>query len=194
MSTTCYVENLRFKFDDAWTVVKYDETVEYERIRDQTEAKGVDFVGLTAAGNSRFVIHLIEVKDFRGHRIENAPRIRAGKLVLEVAQKVRDTVAGVIGACRTSDEAQHWRHFARALRRGRDEVRVVLWLEQDRPHSRGDVSGQHHRRKRDKNGLSVLTALLKRRLRWLTVRTFVVDQGTGLQGVTASNLPGAGRT
>ena len=76
MSTIFDEGYLRFEFDDAWTVVKYDETAEYARIRNQTEAKGVDFVGLIAAGRSRFLIYLIEVKDFRGHRIENATRIR----------------------------------------------------------------------------------------------------------------------
>ena len=194
MSTTLDEGHLRFEFDDAWTVVKYDDTVEYAHIRDQTEAKGVDFVGLIAAGSSRFVIHLIEVKDFRGHRIENAPRIRDGELALEVAQKVRDTVAGVIGACRTSGEVQPWQRFAGALRRRRDEVKVVLWLEQDHPRTRRTVSRQQYRRMREKNGLSVLAAGLKAKLRWLTARAFVVDQETGLGGVAASNLPGAGCT
>ena len=194
MSTTLDEGRLRFEFDDAWTVVKYDDTVEYAHIRDQTEAKGVDFVGLIAAGSSRFVIHLIEVKDFRGHRIENAPRIRDGKLALEVAQKVRDTVAGLIGACRTSGEAQPWQRFAGALHRRRDEVRVVLWLELDRPPTRGAVSQRTFRRMKGKTDLSVLTASLKKGSRWLTARTLVVDQDIGLEGVTATNLPGAGHT
>lgn len=194
MSTVFEEEYLRFEFDDAWTVVKYDDTAEYARIRAQTEAKGVDFVGLVAAGSSRFVIHLIEVKDFRGHSIENAPRIRGGELALHVAQKMRDTVAGLIGARRTSGELQPWERFAGALRRRRDEVRVVLWLERDRVPSRGAVSRRHFRRMRRKTELSVLAGTLKARSRWLTARTLVVDQDTGLEGVTATNLPGAGRT
>jgi len=194
MSTTLDVEHLRFEFDDAWTVVKYDDTAEYACIRDQTEAKGVDLVGLIAAASTRFVIYLIEVKDFRGHRIENTPRIRGGELALKVAQKVRDTVAGVIGARRTSGEVQPWKRFTGALRRRRDEVRVVLWLERDRPPSRGGVSRRRYHRMRSKTELSVLADTLKARSGWLTARTLVVDQDTGLEGVTATNLPGAGRT
>ena len=194
MTTTFNEESLRFEFDDAWTVVKYVETPEYARIRNQTEAKGVDFVGLFAAGSSRFVIHLIEDKDFRGHRIENATRIRGGKLALEVAQKMRDTVAGMIGARRTSAETQPWERFAGALRRRRHEVKVVLWLERDRPPNRGATSQRDFRRMRRKTDLSVLTADLKKRSRWLGAMTLVVDQDSGLEGVTATNLPGTPRT
>lgn len=194
MSTTLDEGSLRFEFNDAWTVVKYDDTAEYAGVRKQTEAKGVDFVALIPAAGRRFVIYLIEVKDFRGHRIENAPRIRGGELALEVAQKVRDTVAGVIGACRTSSEVQPWERFAGVLRRTRDEVRVVLWLERDRPPSRGAMSRRDFRRMRRKTELSVLADTLKARSRWLAAKTLVVDQDTGLEGVTATNLPGAGRT
>lgn len=193
MNTTFVEGYLQFEFADAWTVVKYDETAEYARIRNQTEAKGVDFVGLVVPSVSRFVIQLIEVKDFRGHRIENAPRIRSSELALEVAQKVRDTVAGVVGASRTSTDVQRWQRFAGALRRKRDGVRVVLWVEQDRPHNNGTVS-RRSRQMRGKTELSVLAGMLKAKTRWLSAKIFVVDQGTGLEGVTTTNLPGAGRT
>ena len=59
-------------------------------------SKGTDFVGL----HPDYGLLLLEVKDFRGHRIENRQRLRSGELAIEVACKARDTIAALVGAAR----------------------------------------------------------------------------------------------
>ena len=94
-------EHLRFRFDDSWFVIKYDEHRDYrERIERLDETKAVDFVAVQA--DSR--LYLIEVKDFRGHRIENQERLRESELGIEVGQKVRDTIAGIVAAYHRGNE------------------------------------------------------------------------------------------
>lgn len=64
-----------FHFDDQqWSVVKYDEHPDYvEKIRRLNDTKGVDFIGLHKRGDE--VLYWIEVKDFRGYRIQNKSRL-----------------------------------------------------------------------------------------------------------------------
>jgi hypothetical protein len=86
--------NLRFGFPDDWAVVKYDESSFY---RDQIErcegTKAVDIIAY-----SRGDMFIIEVKDFRGYRIQNKERLTNSDLAIEIAQKVRDTMAGMYRA------------------------------------------------------------------------------------------------
>lgn len=127
MPTTFDEGFLKFVFDDGWAVVKYDEHPDYrERIRNLPETKAVDFAAI-GPGNALF---LIEVKDFRGHRIENRHRLRDDDLAIEVAQKVRDTIAGIIAAHHRGNVAE-WERFARRLLSLDPPVRVLLWLEED---------------------------------------------------------------
>jgi hypothetical protein len=173
--------HLRFRFDDSWVVFKYDEHRDYrQRIQRLEGTKAIDFVGVEA--DSR--LYLIEVKDLRGYRIENRERLNAGELALEVGQKVRDTIAGIIAAHHRGNEAD-WARSVRRLGCGQTPVRVMLWLEQDLPH------GPRGRRQ---NQACVLIDALKRRLHWLTPRIFVVSLSTGGEpaGLRVDNLPGAG--
>jgi hypothetical protein len=174
--------NLRFEFDERWTVQKYDGHRDYrEKIERLEGTKAVDFVGLLD-GN---ILYWIEVKDFRGHRIENRPRLAGGDLMIEVAQKVRDSIAGVVGAYRNSSEPVLWRPLAQALVSPRKRLKVLLWLEEDAPpRPRG----------REQNRAQVLGRLLKVRMAWLTGRVFVCGQRLGghLEGCTMSNLPSGG--
>ena len=141
----------------------------------------MDFVAVHA--NAR--LYLIEVKDFRGHRIENRHRVRDGELALEVGQKVRDTIAGTVAAHHRGG-TEDWDEAVRQLTDSSQPVRVLLWLEQDLPPSS---------RARRLNELSVLTNALKQRLEWLTPRVFVIGlRGGGApEGLLVSNLPGAGQ-
>src|SRR5580692_8886295 len=67
--------HLRFRFDSSWYAIKYDEHPDYrERIERLDGTKAVDFVAVHRDSQ----LFLIEVKDFRGHRIENQPRLREG--------------------------------------------------------------------------------------------------------------------
>ena len=94
---------LRFHFDESWIVIKYDDHKDYrERIGRLPDIKAVDF----AAIHDVVFLFFIEVKDFRGYRIQNRHRILDGELAVEVAQKVRDSVAGIVNCSCTSS----WKH------------------------------------------------------------------------------------
>jgi hypothetical protein len=176
-------QKLRFVFDDSWSVVKYDDHPDYQdRIRRLDETKALDFVAVYA----NEVLYLIEVKDFRGYRIKNRPRVRDAELALEVGQKVRDTIAGIVAAHHRGNTTD-WGQAVKRLGANAAPVRVLLWLEQDLP------PGPRGRRM---NELSVLIDALKQRLDWLTPRVLVVDlkgAGAAPDGLVVSNLPGAGQ-
>lgn len=191
---TVYEEGtLRFEFDESWTVLEYDDTLECKRVQECTEAKRVDFLGRVQSRDPQPILYLMEVKDFRGHRIENKPRIQQGTLALEVIQEVRDTVAGVIAAARTSSDNRSWTSMAQLLSARESQVKIVLWRERDQPRGAATDLRQRYRRMRRSTELGVLAESLKSRSRWLTPRAFVVDQHIGLEGVAITNLPGAGR-
>ncbi len=113
---------LRFSFGERWRVEKYDEHRDYRRKIGKLEGtRAVDFVGLHDARS----LFLIEVKDFRGSRIENKDRLASGELISEIGHKARDTIAGLVAAHRTSSEPEIWESFVSALaRRSRR-----LWIE-----------------------------------------------------------------
>lgn len=176
-ATSLIEEHLLFEFGSSWQVAKYDEHPIYregiESLKEQIPckqclkprevgSKAVDFVG-TYKGQPYF----IEVKDFRGHSVENRKRIQ-GELAVEVALKVRDTLAGLIGVCRTNGGRPL---IAPILERA---PTVLLWLEEDASPSK--LKEQSHE-------VMNLTTVLRQRLRWLNPqRVMIVNQGawTGL--------------
>ena len=74
--------------------------------------------------------------------------------------------------------------LAAALKKGKD-VAVVLWLEDD----------TFLNVERAKQKLSALNGVLKSKLAWLNVRTFVLSSAVPnrINGLTVTNLPGAGQ-
>ena len=83
-------QDLIFDFGSTWTPVKYDEHADYRnKIAKFAKCCAVDFIALYAN-----TFWFIEVKDFRGYRIENKSRIATGELAREVARKARDSIAG----------------------------------------------------------------------------------------------------
>jgi hypothetical protein len=168
----------QLSFDDSkWIVLKYDEeTVYLDRIAKLQETKGVDFIGIHASD-----LYLIEVKDFRNFRIQTQPRLTSGELAIEVGQKVRDTVAGIVGAYRTSSDPQKWELFAKKLIANNKVIRIVIWLEYDLPT---------HNTARDKVRASVETNIYKKRLNWLTSQVLVTNQtNNNIPNLSVSNLP-----
>jgi hypothetical protein len=164
-------ESLAFDFGERWQVTKYDATEDYRhRLEIINGTKAVDFVGVLDGRK----LYLIEVKDFRTFRIENKTRLQSG----ELAQKVRDSVAGLIGFYRTKPET--WQHYGELLRNINKPVKVVLWLEHDLPA---------HPIQRKKALASVQANLFKQKLTWLTSRVLVCSlEREGLIDVTVSNL------
>jgi hypothetical protein len=181
MSRTISEGFLRFHFDESWIVIKYDDHKDYrERIGRLPDTKAVDF----AAIHDVVFLFFIEVKDFRGYRIQNRHRILDGELAVEVAQKVRDSVAGIVAAHHRGS-TKVWDEFIACLTSSENPVRVLLWLEDDLP------PGPRGRRP---NQASVLIDRLKQHLRWLTTRVMVagLTVGAAPEGMTVSSLPGAG--
>lgn len=117
---------LRFEFPENWAVCKLDET-SFFRKRFQSFAKepggnGSKSVDFVAYDPGRVELWLIEVKDYR---VE--PRRKSTDLLLEIAQKVRDSLA-CIHAMASVAGGNNNEFAKRALRKHR--LRVVLHLEQ----------------------------------------------------------------
>ncbi|MFC1974895.1 hypothetical protein ACFLXQ_00685 [Chloroflexota bacterium] len=170
---------LAFEFGQRWNVTKLDEHRDYrERIEKLEGTKAVDFVGILDKRD----LYLIEVKDFRGHRIKNKDRLLKGKLPIEVAQKVRDSLACIIGAYHTSNEPEYWQSHVKLLCDRHRNIKVVLWLENDPLPS--------HRPLRQKTRASIRGKVFKRKLVWLTSHVLVCGKDRGaLPDVTVNNLP-----
>ncbi len=160
---------LEFEFGKGWRVVKYDKDPAFmDGIRklnqeiltaDGTRASfgtcGIDLIAVHGKA-----IYFIEIKDFRGSRIPNKRRIQNNELAMDVGIKVRDSLAGIVGAHHRCEARVQWEPFMRPLIDTSYQVHVLLWLEQDRnvPDNRRSLTDQ-----------------LKTRLSWLTNRVLVVD-------------------
>jgi hypothetical protein len=155
--TTLYEGNLRFHFPKDWQVIKYDGGNHFYR-NPISKCQGTKAVDILAwSGND---LWLLEVKNFRGYRIENKNRINNGELAIEVAQKVRDTIAGLYGAYRCGNETLQ--PFGQPLFSGQlAPVKVILFLEEDRNLSK--VKGVEQSR-------LLLSTAIKNQLRFLRLR------------------------
>lgn len=169
---------LAFDFGPRWQVIKLDEHRHYrERLDKVTGTKAVDFIAIF----DQKELYLIEVKDFRRDRIANKERLSSGALAIELAQKVRDSLACIISANHTSSRPEEWRLYAKLLCNAKRRIKVVLWLEHDLPP---------HPPARKKMLQSVRPNVFRRKLTWLTNRVFVFSRDNpGLPDVTVSNLP-----
>jgi hypothetical protein len=175
----------RFSFDEQlWKVENYDKHPFYlKQIAGRAETKAVDFVGLQ--GGESGILFWIEIKDFRGYRVPQKQLHPTESLAGEIAQKVRDSVAGILGAHHTSGNAEVWLPFVKAMWE-KNTMKVLLWLEEDLPRSP---------RGRRENQASVQADKIKRNLRWLTSKVFVVSGKAGgcPEGLVVTDLPGAGQ-
>ncbi|TVQ99755.1 MAG: hypothetical protein EA399_06365 [Desulfovibrionales bacterium] len=133
---TEYVEGeLLFRFSRSVMVCKYDDTKFYRSTMLRVEGtKAVDFLTLrptaSAISSSTGDVMLIEVKDLTGHESRNRQRLLSGRLVAEVAQKVRDTLSGLFAAQRW--DIPELRPFTRALFQNQrpPRIQVILFLEE----------------------------------------------------------------
>ena len=193
MPTTHDEENLRFVFDDQWQVVKLDQCAFFrENLMPLQLTKCVDFLGL----HRNNAAYLVEVKDYRGSRIElkNEEKMHAGDtLYLQVARKVKDSVACLVGAARTQQEVP-WRGCADRMLAGPDCLHVVFWLEFDLGHRRR-YRDPAQREADMKAEASTREKQLKRALGWLTKRVAVANQHVDpavLPGTTVRDIARAG--
>lgn len=118
---------LTFQFPDNWKATKYDDWSFY---RNQFmsvcgSAKAVDVLALSPDRCA----WLIEVKDYRVY-----PRTKPTDLPVEVACKVRDTLAALLCARVNANDSDEQDFAGQALKS--KSLRVVLHLEQPARHSR----------------------------------------------------------
>ncbi|XXX78678.1 hypothetical protein WMF30_07870 [Sorangium sp. So ce134] len=190
------VERSRFEFGDSRTLAeKWDDSraflrgigkLQGEWTDEDTGAlvrvgsKAVDIVGVREER-----LYLIEVKDYRGHPIE-AKRRQPLELPIAIACKVRDTVAGLVGAGRLG--AEPWvEGCARLIVERKARVHVIAWIADP------DLRAAEPIKKRE-IWQKERSDRLKQRLSWLTPHVTVASPFDGRVGdVTAKNLPGAGQ-
>lgn len=184
------IEKQRFEFGNSWALAfKYDDTNFYrqgpERLKGDVDGvsqstRAVDVIALHQA----IGILLLEAKDFRGHRIANKKRVTSGEIAVEVALKVRDTIAGLVRADQKTVDEFDSAAVSTALMHPK-VITVVLWLEDDLQHDPQLAKQQ----------LNTLNQLLKKRLAWLGVKTFVLSSKVQnkLPDLTVTNLPGVGQ-
>jgi hypothetical protein len=187
---------ISFAFGERWQVEKWDacnaylggirklngELTEADGTARKEGTKAVDFVGVLDEEK----LYLCEVKDFRGHRLENKKR-QMSELPLEIGLKVRDTLAGLAGSY-AKKGGQGWVELCgQVLVARKHQVHVIAWIADD------SVRSGETRRERAAHD-SVRLSRLKQRLSWLTARVWVEDPfEQGLPDVTVENLPGAGQ-
>lgn len=151
---------LAFAFDDQWndSVIKFDEHHDYRNMANSLSGtKGVDFLGILGGE-----LYFIEVKDFRGYRIQNKKRIKDGGLTTEIGQKIKDTVACIVGSVRVSSTPEIWQDRRDLLMNNKRKIKVVLWIEEDPPRRKNFAVSQN-----------TLKNELKKKLEWLAVRVDV---------------------
>ena len=154
---------LRFSFPDHCEAGKYDDWAFY-RNQFQPVADGSKAVDIVCVADA--AAWLIEVKDYRRH-----PRTKPSGLDVELAGKVRDTLAGLAAASANADCREERTLARRALAMHR--WRVVLHLEQ----SRGT-----RLRPRPFDVASVLAAL-SRKLKAVDLHPLVLDRETPHPGI-----------
>jgi hypothetical protein len=176
--TRIVVEHLEFHFGEQWQVFKLDDHHDYRQgIAKIDDTKAVDLLGIF----DHSALFFIEVKDFRGYRIENKERLSTGELAKEIAQKVKDSVACIIGAFRSSSEPEYWQPYVKMLCTAKSEVKVVVWIEENLPT-------HVHLRKKAMAGTNA--NVFKQKLSWLTKRVLVCgSQRSDFPDVKVINLP-----
>lgn len=123
-------QNLELRFSDEARVLHWDADDAYKRgLRRCQGTKAVDFCLLTPTREPV----LLEVSDLRGHRIENKQHLTGGGMAVEVAEKVRDSLAGMTRACERKLSAfEDFERFVHCFINRSSKLKIVLWLEQDR--------------------------------------------------------------
>jgi hypothetical protein len=118
--------SLELRFDDPWIQLKWDDCPAYRKgIEKLQNTKSVDYL----ARLKKRRLRLVEIKDFVGHQRDNQSRV-GENLAQEVAEKVRDTLAGLVGARRSFPDEIEWKTWLELLSDGVN-LDVVLWLEEE---------------------------------------------------------------
>lgn len=153
---------LVFRFDDRWEVYQLDEEADYRQkiCKQIPETRCIDFIGFNDADK---ILLFIEVKGFRGYGDKkNVQRLTGEKddITVEIAQKVKDSLATIIGGARNSTNLPDvWKSHVEHLN-DNGNLKVIAWVELD-------VSTENLLR-RAKTNMSTRRKELRKRLTWLT--------------------------
>ena len=163
------VDGLILHLENGVALHKYDDWPVYrDGIQKLRETKGLDIVGI-----HENQVFLGEVKNFRGHRVENKKKLQHGTLYVQTAQKLRDTLAGLVAISRGgSQSAAISRSIVDGmLSRKRHRVVVFLYVDEDDSSSRTEFQ----RRRRQQN-LDVHLKKLKNQTSWFPASKVVLDR------------------
>ena len=184
-------EDLVFAFDASWQVCSHwdSEPARLALLSQASGSHGVDLVGLREGPTGE--LYLIEVKDYRTSEKQLSTREKLAEdgdpLADIIAGKVRDTVAGLVGAARV-DRDELWRACVKAL--VEREVWVVLWIE----HAALDAVASTRRNRAKTSAIPILRKL-KQRCRWLSAQVMVCSRSQNdVPGLTVRSVPAAART
>ena len=168
---------LRFEFGERWRVFKFDTHPYYRtQMKRLDDTKAIDFLGILDSKE----LYFIEVKNYRAYRIESKDKLPT--LPVEVAQKIRDSLACMIAAYRNSSNSEHWKPYVELLCDTNHTIKVIVWIEEDFPPS--------HPHLRQKALASMRTKAFKQKLSWLTKRVLVCgSRKHSLPNLTVSFLP-----
>lgn len=153
---------LLFRFSDQWEVYQLDKEADYrEKIcKKVPETKSIDFIGFNESQN---ILLFVEVKSFRGYGNRTNKQRLTGEnddITVEIAQKVRDSLATIVGGARHSTNLpDKWKKYIDHLNNKRN-LKVIAWVEID-------VSTQNLL-ERSKVNISTRRNELRKRLTWLT--------------------------
>lgn len=153
---------LVFKFDNRWNIYQLDREADYRNqiCKQIPETRSVDFIGFDERGGT---LLFMEVKSFRGYGDRRNVRRLTGEdddLTIEVVQKVRDSLATIIGGARNSTHLSGiWKNYVRRIIRN-EGLKIVAWVELD-------VSTEQ-RLQRAKINMGTRRKVLRKRLTWLT--------------------------
>lgn len=163
----------------AQRVIRWDQHRAYERgLRLVQGTRAADFCVQLTDGSPA----VLEITDYRGHHLGaggGREAIRSGVLIDETAEKVRDSLAGIIWAAQRDLGDPPTEPFAQSMLNPRDrKLLVVLWIEDDRVDSAGAVALSDAIRSRLKSFVNckvVVTSLkleagTSHPLEWLSVK------------------------
>ena len=166
---------LRFTFDrPAWDAVKWDEAPAYLQGLRRYDGKAVDII----ATLDRRSLRLFEIKDPRGHWSEYRNRNSVEVLAQIIADKVRDTFAGLLFGLDRHSGDQLLVHLKTLFIDRVERVQVILWLESD--WLKAPLA-------------TALTGRIERKLDWLKPKVMVTNRALwpGMPGLIVESLQGA---
>lgn len=121
-------KQLQFTFSDNWSVEKYDEHPFFlDHVKKLQNTKAIDFIGFAPDGKNYF----IEVTDYHGYSHELTKMLSTNALALETSEKVRDSIAGIVGCHRNYPHSDGFTTVVKKLIDANVTIRVILLLESD---------------------------------------------------------------